>query len=470
MDFVEILNEGLTRQYRFSMARNEIDDLIEEKVDELQTKISRPGFRQGKVPKKIIRAQALGEMRSDAIKNAFEERVRKHFQETGDRSVGRPTFEDLVDETAEGGFSCVVSYELMPMTPDIDFSEIEVRKPVASDLEDQVQKMLEHFALIRGSFEETEDGYSARMGDKVVYDWNSAIEDQPHKNSEHKDAEIVLGGPKSESLIGGLLMRAKVGDVISSTMTLANDSQVYGDAAGRIANVEFTVKKIYRAVPKEINEQMASELGFTDLSEWRDAVGNMELERFRRESKGVVKIRLFDELEKRLDFDLPPHALEAETQSVFDALNVDKRETASTDDDSSAADEDQQQLWQDAKAIADRRMRIGFLIGDIARKQNFVECSDSELISHAIVNLWPSLTEAEIQENLVKNKQLYTHVWNDLIEHRATDFILALTKIIDEPITFNELRKLTSDQNTNDVKSETSEVASQNDTEQVAGQ
>ncbi|NUP87244.1 MAG: hypothetical protein HUU30_16030 [Burkholderiaceae bacterium] len=103
-----------------TVTAGELEAKVHEKLVEARPEIEIKGFRKGKVPMPILRKQFGERLLGDAMQDAIDGAMKRHFDETGDRPALQPKVEMKGGEAWKQGDDVVVemSYEALPAIPE----------------------------------------------------------------------------------------------------------------------------------------------------------------------------------------------------------------------------------------------------------------------------------------------------------------------------------------------------------------
>src|SRR5690606_33136444 len=148
MQVTETLNEGLKRGYTITVTAAELEAKVQEKLVEAQPEIEMKGFRKGKVPMAILRKQFGQRLLGDAMQEAIDGAMQKHFDESGDRPAMQPAVKMVGgDEWAEGQDVTVeMNYDLLPPIPELDASAVTLERLVVKASDADVEEALKNLA------------------------------------------------------------------------------------------------------------------------------------------------------------------------------------------------------------------------------------------------------------------------------------------------------------------------------------
>jgi len=125
--------EGLERTVNIELAAEDIQPKVDEKITELGKEVRLKGFRQGRVPKKILvqrfgqhaRQEVLGELMQNSIEKAIAD---------NELELAAAPEVTKTDDADDGGFVFEAKVELMPQVPEITFGDIEVEKTMLTSV------------------------------------------------------------------------------------------------------------------------------------------------------------------------------------------------------------------------------------------------------------------------------------------------------------------------------------------------
>jgi len=473
MNLVETIAEGLVRKCEGKLEPKELDDRVGEKIAEVIPTMTLPGFRKGKVPERVIRARFAKELRGETINSIIEDALRRHLEETGNNPVRPPETNVTGVDTADEDIVVTIDYECMPDMPEIDYSEIKLERPVPKDIESMVDRDIQSIASMMAAFSDTEPDYEAGLHDQVTYDLKVRVDGVEREDLQQDDMVQQVEVSDSTHPFAGKLAGVKVGDtrVISGELP---ESLMKGDGS-RSAEFECLVKKIGRAELPEVDDEMVKRIGVDSLEKFRNVRRQRFQDMYATQAESIMHQRLLDELDSRLDFELPPGLLAGEINSVRSALASEKAvsgevaggdsssenliESGETAEVSGVASSNEQppatgtaqpesESEEEVERIARRRLKLGLYLADVA-KTNELKVTNAdyeELIASQVRNPEDRQRAAEAFKN---NPDLAKRWLGTIVEKKALRYLSELTTRVDEEMDEAELarkvRELSSD-------------------------
>ena len=244
------------------------DEAMEKAYRKNRSRISVPGFRKGKAPRKVIEMQfGEGVFYEDAIDELFPSVYSEAIKEHGIEPVDRPEF-DL--KTIGSGKDLEFSVEVF-VKPDVTLGQykgVAVHKNHTEVTEDDVKAEIER-ARERASRYIDIDGRAAKLDDQVTIDYEGECDGEKFEGGSAKDYRLVLG---SGNFIPGFedqLVGAEVGSTVDVNVTFPEDYHAE-NLKGKKATFKVTVKAIQEKDVPALDDEFAKDVSeFDTLEEYK---------------------------------------------------------------------------------------------------------------------------------------------------------------------------------------------------------
>ncbi len=435
MQVTETLNDGLKRGYAITVTAAELDEKVNEKLTEAQPEVEMKGFRKGKVPMALMKKQFGPKVLGDALQEAIDGAMSKHFEDSGDRPAMQPEVKMTNEDWKEGDdVEVTMSYEALPDVPELDLSKVKLERLVVKADAAAVDEALKNLAESAPNFEDRKKGSKAKDGDQVEMDFLGKVDGVAFDGGAGEDYPLVLG---SNSFIPGFeaqLVGAKAGDKVEVKVTFPTEYNAE-NLAGKDAVFECTVKAVKEAKPAEINDEMAVKFGAEDLAKLKADIGERLEAEYTGASRQVMKRKLMDELDGLVKFELPPSLVEAEAGQIAHQLWHEENP------DVEGHDHDPVEPTDEHKKLGERRVRLGLLLAEIGRKQE-IEVSDAEM-TQAVMNQarkYPG-QEKQFFEFVQQNPQMRQQIQAPLFEDKVVDHVFEQATVKEKTVKKAALEK-----------------------------
>ena len=449
MQVTETLNEGLKRAYSIVVPAAELDAKVNDKLIEAQPEVEMKGFRKGKVPMALLKKQYGPRVMGEAMQEAIDGAMAKHFDDSGDRPAMQPEVKMTNENWKEGDDVAVdMSYEALPAIPDVDFTEIELEKLVVKADDAAIDEALSSLAETAQNFKDRRKGSKAKDGDQVVMDFLGKVDGDAFDGGAAEDYPLVLG---SNSFIPGFeeqLVGVKAGEVKDVVLSFPDDYQAK-NLAGKKANFETTINEIKEDVDVKIDDDFAKTLGMEDLNALKKAVSEQMSKQHDQASREKSKRQILDKLAETVSFELPETLEKEEYNSICKAMNPNAKPDlghnhAEHDHDDNEPDADKGMSKDeklDASEIAKRRVRLGLLLSEIGRKNNIkVEEEDTRNAMMKEIQKYPG-QEKQVMDYFKNNPDAQQQLSGPIFEDKIIDFIMELASTKEKTVTVDDLYK-----------------------------
>ncbi len=419
----------LERRIDLSIAIENVEKEMDQRLKRMGKNIKMPGFRPGKVPFSIVKqqygSQARHEVLSEELDRVFGETVTAQKM----RVAGYPRIEPKASEsTTHLEFSAI--FEVYPDFTPADMSTAEVERPVLEVADKEIDKTLDILRKQRVSYEDT-DRVAAKE-DRVVIDFLGRKDGEPFQGGQATDYPFVLGQgmmlPDFEKAVEG----ARSGE--SKTFDLTFPADYFAkDLAGQTVQFEITVKQVQAPKLPEIDAEFARSMGIADgdVAKMRAEIeANLKRE-VKRRIQGKVKDQVMEALIKANPISTPNALIEMEIQRLMQAARQDMEQRGMK-----VADMPIQPEWFADQAR--RRVVLGLILAELVKSEKLQPTPEQV---RAMVE--ESAQSYEHPEEVVRwyyaQPQRLGEVEGLAIENNVVEWVLGKAKVTDKAAVFDEL-------------------------------
>ncbi|MDG2527398.1 trigger factor [Caulobacter endophyticus] len=440
MQIVEKSGEGLSRVYGVTVPASELATRLEARIAEVAPQMNVKGFRPGKVPAAHVRRLYGKGLMGEVIEQALNETTQKILDDNKLRPAGQPDLKPTsdMDKVIAGGedLAFELAVEIMPEFEPIDPSTIELVKPVYKIEDSEVEEALAELAKQARTYEPRKGkSLKAKDGDQLLIDFVGTIDGVAFAGGTANDAELVLGSGQFIPGFEDQLVGAKPEDVVTVKVKFPEDYQA-AELAGKDAEFATTVKEVRAPVDAEADDELAKRLGLADLAALKDLMKSNLEGRYTNSSRFKLKRALLDVLDSKHDFALPPRMVEAEFAGIWQQVQADKSQGGLPPED---AEKTEEQLQDEYKKIAERRVRLGLVLAEIGRK-NDVVVTDQELNEAIVREARQYGAQAQQVFDMYRQRaDLQASLRAPIYEDKVVDLIFDKAKIEEKAVSKEEL-------------------------------
>lgn len=439
MQVNELESKGLKKSFKITLGADALEAQKQVELERVGKQAKVAGFRQGKVPMKVLQQMYGKAVMSDVLDSAIKQSVSDMLKERNLRPALTPQIK--IEEYNEGGdLAFSVSLEVFPEVPELDFASISLARNTFEITEKDIDEAAQKIAERTPSFVELPEGSKAENGNVVRIDFKGMVDGVAFEGGTAEDFELTLG---SKQFIDGFedqLIGSKAGDKREVKVTFPAKYPA-AHLAGKDSVFEVTVKAVLKAETPEINEDFAKTRGFEDLAALRGAIKNQMQREYDEIVRNQVKKQLFDELEKAFSFELPETMVEMEFKTIWDRM-----QQAKASGDVELAGKSEDELKAEYQKLAKRRVMLGILLAEVGTRNN-LQISREE-ISRAVImqaNQFPQQAR-QIFDFYQKHPERLEDFKGPILEEKAVDLILSKVKFNDSKVELKALIEMGGDE------------------------
>ena len=298
------------------VSAEELDKAMQNAYLKARGKISIPGFRKGKAPRKMIEQMyGKGIFLEDAANALIPEHYSKALEECDLEIVSQPE----IDVTqAEPGKAFIFTAEVA-VKPEVTLGEykgVEVPKSETEvtdeDIDAEIKKEQE-----KNSRTVTVEDRGAENGDITTIDFEGFVDGVAFEGGKGTDYPLTLG---SGSFIPGFedqLVGAKAGDHVEVNVTFPEEYQA-AELAGKAAVFQCDVKKVETKELPELDDDFAQDVSeFDTLAEYREDVKKNLTEKKEKEARAAKENAAVDKAIENAEMDIPDAMLNTQVRQMM---------------------------------------------------------------------------------------------------------------------------------------------------------
>ncbi|EPX59039.1 Cell division trigger factor [Cystobacter fuscus DSM 2262] len=333
----------------------------------LGKQVKLPGFRQGKVPRRILEQRFRERVEDDVIQrvvqSAWLEAVRDHKVE----AVAPPQVTNNSGLKTNAPFTFEARVEVKPQVEAKDYQGLPLTRVDSQVTDAEVDERLEQLRQNMARLDAVEGRDVAQAGDFATVDYEALVDGKEFPGSKAEGVTVELApGELVESNVAAL-EGAKVGETRELDYTFPADYRVE-DVKGKTAHFKFHVKGLKKKIVPELNDDFAKEAGETQsLAELRAKIrSDLELNKKNR-VLGEERAALIKALVERNAFEVPKSMVE---RTIDQMLEQRLRAMARMGMDPRRLNLDFARLREELREEALQEVRGALLFESIALKEN----------------------------------------------------------------------------------------------------
>ena len=299
------------------VAAEDLEKAMQNAYQKAKGRISIPGFRKGKAPRKMIEQMyGKGVFLEDAVNALIPEHYSKALAECELEIVSQPTI-DITQAEPGKAFICTAEVATKPEVTLGDYKGVEVPKTEITVTDEDVEAELKKEQEKNSRTISVEDR-AAQLNDIVTIDFEGSVDGVPFDGGQATEYPLTLG---SNTFIPGFeeqLVGAKVGDDVDVKVTFPEEYQAK-ELAGKEAIFKCAVKKIEAKELPELDDDFAKDVSeFDTLAEYKEHVKTNLEDKKADEAKRAKEDAAVDKAIENAQMDIPEAMLQTQCRQMLD--------------------------------------------------------------------------------------------------------------------------------------------------------
>ena len=373
---VEKLEKNMVK-FTITVDAEEVEKAIERAYQKQKSKISIPGFRKGKVPRKLIEKEyGKGVFYEDAANDMIPTAYQDAIKESDLEIVSRPVI-DVTQLESGKDFIFTAEVAVKPEVTLADYVGLEVPKTETEVTDDEVNAEIDkereqNARIVSVEVRAVEDK------DMVTIDFEGFVDGVAFEGGKGTDYPLTIGSHSFIDTFEEQLIGKNIGEETDVNVKFPEEYHAE-ELKGKDATFKVTVKKIQKKELPEVNDEFASEVSeFETVAEYKDDIKKNLEEKKANEAKAAKQDAVIDKIIEGAQMEIPDAMVDFQVEQM--AQDFERRLTSqglSVDQYFAYTGMDAKQLEEQMKPQALKRIQTRLVLEAIASKEN-IEVSDEE--------------------------------------------------------------------------------------------
>ncbi len=363
----------IERRIKIEVPPETVDQQLELAYRMVSHRVRIPGFRPGKVPRRILESRFKDQVEGDVIQKVVEDSYREAVIKENLNPVSAPR---VTNEGLKKGepFRYQAQIEVKPQVEPKDYVGLELKRAKVDITDKMIDDELER---IRQSLAELQpvEGRAAQLNDFAIVDYDGTIDGKGFPGSKREGATVeVIPG----ELVEGNLPQVEgmnVGDEKTIEYTFPADYQME-ELAGKTASFKLTLRGLKTKKVPELDDELAKDVGGGEtLQDLKDRIRKELTDREKDKTEKEFRDQLLAKLVEKNDFQVPNAMVERAIDMMLEgALQRFQQQGI----DVSKMGLDFQRLRGDLRERAVLEVKGALLLEAISEKEK-IEATDEDL-------------------------------------------------------------------------------------------
>ena len=374
---VEKLEKNMAK-LTIEVSAEELDKAMEKAYQKQKSRISLPGFRKGKAPRKMIESMyGKGVFMEDAVNSLVPQEYTKALGECDLEIVSQP---EINVTQMEPGKALIFTADVA-VKPEVtlgDYKGVEVPKSEIAVTDEEVDAEVKKEQDKNARTVAVEDRAAAN-GDITTIDFEGFVDGVAFDGGKGTDYALTLG---SGTFIPGFedqLVGANTGDHVEVKVTFPEEYQAK-ELAGKEAVFQCDVKKIETKEVPELDDEFAKDVSeFDTLAEYKEDVKKKLTEKKEKEARTAKENAAVDKAIENAQMDIPELMTKTECRQMMDDFSRRMQQQGlSMEQYFQFTGQSMDKMMEDMKPQALKRIQTRLVLEKVAEAEN-IQPSEEEI-------------------------------------------------------------------------------------------
>ena len=301
--------EANLHSLEIEIGKEQFEAAMQKAFAKLKNRISIPGFRKGKVTRKMAEAfYGKGFLYEDALDIVYPEAVEGAIKEAELDVVGTKSAD--VKEIGENGVQLTVDVYVKPDVEIKAYKELKATKKKVEATEEEIEEKLHELVHRNARIVSVEDRAAAK-GDTAVIDFEGFVDGVAFEGGKGEEYELKLG---SGSFIPGFedqIVGHNPGDEFDVNVTFP--TEYTPELAGKDAVFKVKLHEIKTEELPEVDDEFAQDAADCDtVDALKKSLADEIKAQKEEQNEREIREQVFDKLIENVVADIPPVMVESE--------------------------------------------------------------------------------------------------------------------------------------------------------------
>ena len=438
MSIKEIKSGTLYKEYSLEIPYEEINEIIDSKIQELLPTVSLPGFRKGKAPLSIVRKKYENNVLSEAVENLVQSKTKDLLEKRNLKPFTQPKI-DLKKYEKNEPIEVEIKIDLEPKIKLKDFKSFVVNKYEIDLDKSLIEENYKEFVKSQKKYSKIINNREIIVSDKVFVNLTTNDSSAPDYFKLQKNLPIIIDSEYQVlPEIGSRILEKKLKKGNKDNLLLDVSKSLKLDKE-KLILFDVEIIEIEESTPFVVDKEFLDKSGFKDEKDLKNNLEKNFKSQYENGLKQIEKKELMDTLDKEHKFDLPQGILDQEIKDIWHRLEHAKKDGSLDEDDKKLNDEELKKRYE---KISKRRVKLALLLQFIS-KQNNISVDEKELSNGMMQysSQYPG-QEKEIIEYFKKNPSAIETIRGPILEEKVIKSIMSDANIKKIKVTKDGYEKL----------------------------
>lgn len=402
----------------------EVSKAAERASKQLARRVSIPGFRKGKAPRKIVERHVGTEA---LMQEAFDLLAPKAFNDALEEQKIDPVTRPNIDiVTLEDGKDLVFKATVTPR-PEVKLGEykgLKVEKAAVEITDEDVDKQLKNFQDRQGKMVDAPEGAAVADGDFTTLDFEGFVDGEAFEGGKGKDYPLQIG---SGSFIPGFeeqLIGVKVGEEKEVQVKFPEEYHAK-ELAGKDATFKCTIRSIKHKELPAIDDELAKKVStFQTLDELKADIRKNLQENAERKAENDRNSAAIEQATENITVDIPAVMIDNRVTAMIQEMAMRlEQQGMKLDQYLQYAGTDIAKIREDYRETAEKNVKTDLMLEEVAKAEDIkVEGKDLDAEVAAMAAAYGA-TPQQVQK-IIKEQGRVGDLAASVLRKKTAQFII----------------------------------------------
>ena len=402
----------------------EVSKAAERASKQLASRVSIPGFRKGKAPRKIVERHVGTEA---LMQEAFDLLAPKAFNDALEEQKIDPVTRPNIDiVTLEDGKDLVFKATVTPR-PEVKLGEykgLKVEKAAVEITDEDVEKQLKNFQDRQGKMVDAPEGAAVADGDFTTLDFEGFVGGEAFEGGKGKDYPLQIG---SGSFIPGFeeqLIGVKVGEEKEVQVKFPEEYHAK-ELAGKDATFKCTIRSIKHKELPAIDDELAKKVStFQTLDELKADIRKNLQENAERKAENDRNSAAIEQATENITVDIPAVMIDNRVTAMIQEMAMRlEQQGMKLDQYLQYAGTDIAKIREDYRETAEKNVKTDLMLEEVAKAEDIkVEGKDLDAEVAAMAAAYGA-TPQQVQK-IIKEQGRVGDLAASVLRKKTAQFII----------------------------------------------
>lgn len=407
----KVKQEGCVHVFGVQVDQKPLEEASQAALVRLQSVVSLPGFRVGKVPLSMIKDQFPSMVRDEVIDMAAKASLPEVIKTAGVAPVTQPLLKNVKYDQGKSLYF-ELQLECSPTLEPRGYEKIAAVKKIRSVKDADVEKYIDQVREYNAYLKAAPEGAKAAKTNFVIVDYETWENGAKVPGGEVKGEIVDLSSPQTIAGLAEAVIGAKKGETKEFKAPFGDKKMLF----------KVTLLEIKEKVVPPMDEAFFKEAGVKTVEELKANVRKMLEHNATETTEKELLSQLEDSLIKSNPLALPPTLVKEESAELLELYKKRLPDSSEIEDD---------KLLQHLKPVAERNLSLTYILHHIAKKEK-IEATDAELAAELDKVLARLNTEDEKKKGRDLFEQRKEYIRASMVENKTMELVKGKAVIKEE--------------------------------------